>query len=144
MGMMFWLALAFVLLLSAAFLRGSVGVFAKGVENPWDNAIGYGLLTAALIAFPGRWMWQADSFLLTLAIGPMCWAVQTVTLGFFYQISYRRAFVIGAVHAAITSFVLTTLTLIAGAIAAFIMYQRIITDPWILIRLILRLIGLEV
>lgn len=142
MSWIFWSAAVLVTLISAAVLRGTVKFLARSADNGWDNAIGY-VLTSALIAyFPLKWMLFSGSWALIAAAPVVLWIAQTVTLRVFYQVNTVRAWTIGVVHTVVATSVLTTLTMIAGVIAAYIMYGRIISDPMILIRLILRLIGI--
>jgi hypothetical protein len=49
--------------------------------------------------------------------------------------------VLGVVHTLATAAVTTVLAAAAAIVAAYIMYGRIISDPLILLKIILRLIG---
>jgi ABC-type spermidine/putrescine transport system permease subunit II len=78
-----------------------------------------------------------------LAAPLVLWLGQVITLRIFYELSLGRAMLLGIVHSMLTGLISTVLALIAGAIAAYVIYGKIISDPLILLRLILRLIGIE-
>lgn len=138
-----WITFILVTLVWVLMLRGTVRVLGGGrLDNGWDNALAFGLVTA-LLAIPVRWMFQADSWLLTLLIPPFVWVSQTIALKVIYEVKPLLAVAIGIVHGLVSSFVVGTMTLTAGFIAAYIMYGKIISDPMFLVRLILRLIGIE-
>ncbi len=138
-----WITFAVVTLVWAVMLRGTVRILGGGrLDNGWDNAFAYGLVTA-LLAIPVRWMLHADSWMLTMMIPLFVWVAQTIAIKVIYEVKPLLAWAIGLVHAAVSSFVVGTLTLTAGFVAAYIMYGRIISDPMFLVRLILRLIGIE-
>jgi len=135
------IALALVTLVSLLVMRGTVGFLARGADNGWDNALTYvlasGLTWAALIHF----VMPAGLFAFALA----CVLVPVVQVGllrWIYEIRAGRALVVALVSTTVSTTIITGLTLLAGVIAAYIMYGRVIDDPMILVRIILRLIGL--
>ena len=138
-----WITFAVVTLVWVLMLRGTVRLLGGGrLDNGWDNAFAYSLVTA-LLAIPVRWMFKSDSWLLMSMIPAFVWIAQTVAIKTIYEVKPFLAWGIGIVHAGISSFVLGTMTLTAGFIAAYLMYGKIISDPMFLVRLILRLIGIE-
>ena len=138
-----WITFAVVALVWTLMLKGTVRLLGGGrLDNGWDNALAYGLVTA-LLAIPVRWMFKSDSWLLTMMIPAFVWIAQTIAIKVIYEVKPLLAWGIGIVHATLASFVVGTMTLTAGFIAAYIMYGKIISDPMFLVRLILRLIGIE-
>ncbi|MCK6544990.1 hypothetical protein L6R52_03925 [Myxococcota bacterium] len=136
-----WIAFAIVAILSTLLLRLSVRVVAKGADNGWDNALAYGVVTL-LLAFPVGWLIGAG-WIGALFAPLVVWIVQTVALRLIYEVPPLRAWALGVVHALLTTITVTSLTITAGLVAAYILYGKIISDPMFLIRLILRLIGIE-
>ena len=143
MGLAFWITLGAVAALHAGLLRLTVPVVAKKADNGWDNAFAYVVVTGLMAYFPMRWMFESDSVLLTFFALPLCWVAQTVTLKTLYETTLVRAWLLGVFHTVVSACVTTALTLIAGVIAAYIMYGKIISDPMRLVRLLLQLIGIE-
>lgn len=138
-----WITFGLITLVWVLMLRGTVRLVGAGkIDNGWDNALAYALVTG-LLAIPVRWMFTTDSWILTLLIPPFVWAAQTMALKVIYEVRALFALLIGILHAMAASFVVGTMTLTAGLIAAYIMYGKIISDPMFLVRLILRLIGIE-
>ncbi len=135
------IALALVALVSMLVMRGTVGFLARGADNGWDNAFTYVLVSgaawAALVHFVmplGLFAFVAAClFIPVLQVGALRW---------IYEIRAGRALVVAIVSTTATTTIITGLTLLAGVIAAYIMYGRVIDDPMILVRIILRLIGL--
>jgi hypothetical protein len=137
-----WITAALVAVLASLVMKLSVRVVAKSADNGWDNAIAYVLTTALVLYFPVRWMLGSGSWA-WIALAPvLIWIVQTVTLRIFYELSLGRAWALGLVHTMVTGLVTTALATVVAIVAAYIMYGRIIADPMILIRIILRLIGI--
>jgi hypothetical protein len=123
-------------------LRASVRLAGRGADNGWDNALAYLLATAALLYAArwaggelGRWWWAAAPVVVGLG--------QLFALRAIYQVRTLRAGLLAVLHGVFAGTLLTALALVAGAIAAYILYGKIISDPWFLIRLLLRLIGLD-
>jgi hypothetical protein len=138
-----WITFGLVALLWVVMLRGTVRLCGGGrLDNGWDNAFAYAVVTG-LLAIPVRWMFTSHSFILMAMIPVFVWASQTIAIKMIYEVKVLLAFAIGIVHAIAASFVVGTMTLTAGLIAAYIMYGKIISDPMFLVRLILRLIGIE-
>ena len=137
-----WITFGVIALISTVLMRTIVRFFAKKADNGWDNAIAYTLVTV-LLAVPIRWMFQSESYLLMALIPPVCWAVQTIALRMIYEVRTIHAWILGMVHAMVSTTVVGGMSLTAGVVAAYILYGKIISDPMFLIRLILRLIGIE-
>lgn len=137
-----WFAAAVVGLISTLLLRLTVRLIAKGTDNGWDNALTYGAVLVGLSIFTG---WGASTGgVFFLLITPLFWwFVQTIALRFIYEVRTLQAWLIGVVHTLLTSMAVTALGLMIAVIAAYVLYGRIISDPMFLIRLILRLIGIE-
>lgn len=113
----------------------------KALDNGWDNALAYTVATTAL-ALAVRWVIGTRSWLL-IGLSPMfLWIGQTIALKLIYEIKTKTAVLIGITHTAVTTTVLSGLTMAAGVVAAYLLYGKIISDPMFLIRLILRLIGI--
>lgn len=137
----FWIAATTVAVLWILLLRVSVRVLGKSLDNGWDNAIGYAIATG-LLAIPVHWMVGTRSWLVLLV--PLVVLVgQTLALRVIYEIHTAKAVLLGAFHFAVTSLVVGGLTIIAGAVAAYVLYGKIISDPLWLVMLVLRLIGIE-
>lgn len=135
------IALAIIALISTLALRGTVGFLARGADNGWDNALAYVLVSAAGWALLARFMvplgmWPA---LLAAAALPL---FQIGALRWIYEIRRGRAVAVAIAHTLLTTTVVTTLTLAVGVVAAYVTYGRIIQDPMMLVRIVLRLIGL--
>lgn len=136
-----WITAIVTALIWVLLLKGTVRVFAKTADNGWDNALAYGVVSI-LMFFPAKWMITSGSFVLISLAPAVVWAGQLIGLKVIYELKALHALLIGATHALVTSFVVTGLALVAGVVAAYVMYGKIIADPMILIRLVLRLIGL--
>jgi hypothetical protein len=138
-----WISFALVAIISTLLLRLTVRVLAKTADNGWDNALAYGAVNLVL-AVALNWIFHSGSYFL-IAIAPLLiWAAQTIALVVIYEMRALRAWAVGIVHALITTTVVTGLALTAAMVAAYILYGKIISDPMFLIRLILRLIGIEI
>ena len=137
-----WITLSALALIHVISLRISVRLVGRGAENAWDNALGH-LVVTGLLAVPVRWLWQAELWPAFVLVPPALAFILVVTVRFIYQVSTRRAVALSAVHFALSSFLITSTALITGAIAAYVMYGRIISDPLLLVRIVFRLIGIE-
>lgn len=141
-NLILWLALATAGLIHVLVTRATVWMIGKGADNAWDNALGYLVVTCAL-SWPIRWVWETPSWLL-IALLPALSAVALVSaVRLIYQVGAGRASAIAAIQLTVTSGALALLTLVVGIVAAYIMYGRIISDPVRLLRIVLRLIGIE-
>ncbi len=134
-------ALVVVAAIHVLTLRLSVRLVARTADNAWDNALGY-LVVTGLLWYPLSWAYQGGWWWL-LALPPLFACVLVAALSAIYQVSARRAAALGLVHAALASVVTTAVAVSAGAVAAYVIYGKIIADPRILLRLVLRLIGIE-
>jgi hypothetical protein len=139
----FWIALTTVALISTLGLKLTVRLAAPKADNGWDNAIGYVLVSGLLLYFPVRWMIGSGSWALMLLSPLVVWAVQTAALKLIYEITVFRAWLLGLAHTLLTTTVTTALALATGVVLAYILYGQIISDPVRIIRIILRLIGIE-
>ena len=138
-----WITFAVVTLVWVLMLKGTVRLLGRGrIDNGWDNALAYAMVTA-LLAIPVRWMLGSDSWILMSLVPIFVWIAQTIAIKVIYEVKPLLAWSIGMVHAVFSSFVVGTLTLTAGFVAAYILYGKIISDPMFLVRLILRLIGID-
>jgi hypothetical protein len=135
------IALAVVALISTSVLRGTVGFLARGADNGWDNALAYVALSGVAWALVARYLVPLGVFpaLLSAAVLPL---VQLGMLRWIYEIRTGRALAVGIVHTVVASTAITGITLMVGVAAAYVMYGRIVQDPMLLVRLVLRLIGL--
>lgn len=136
-----WIAATATALCWVLLLRLTIRVFGRGADNGWDNALAYAVATVVLF-FPARWMIGSRSLLLISLAPALVWAGQIVALKVIYEVKALRALMIGATHTVVTSAVVSTLALATGVVVAYVMYGKIISDPMILIRILLRLIGL--
>ena len=135
------LALALVALISAVVLRGTVGFLARGADNGWDNALAY--VVAATVGWGAVVHYVAPLGLVpTLATAAGLPVLQLGLLRWIYELRTGRALAVAITHTVIASTVVTGLTLAVGVVAAYVTYGRIIQDPMILVRLVLRLLGL--
>lgn len=142
---MTWALITTVVVVSLVWtlsLRLSVRLVAKGADNGWDNAIGYGVATL-MLWLPLDWMFRGHHWAL-LSVFPLgLWVGQTIALKWIYELKALRAWLLGMVHALLAGTLIGSLAVGAGAVAAYILYGRIVSDPWWLISLLLRLIGIE-
>lgn len=137
-----WIAAAVVTLVSALSLKLAVRVCAKGADNGWDNAVGYVLLTT-LLTVALRFIAGTGSWLL-IGLSPLLvFAVQTFALKVIYEITVLRAWVLGMFHLVVTTFVVGGITMAVGAVVAYVWYGRIIADPLIILRAVLKWLGIE-
>jgi hypothetical protein len=139
----FWASLALLALIHVLVLRGLVPIVAKGAENAWDNAFTYVLVSGLLLYFPVRWMLFGGGWLFPLLAFPLLWTGQTIALRTLYEMKTLRAWVLGILHTATSGIVTSAVVFTAGLIAAYILYGKIISDPMILLRIILKLIGID-
>ncbi len=137
-----WFILPLVLGLSAILMRICVRLFARGADNGWDNALGYVIALSVLFYFPVRWILGAHSLPLLLLIPPIVLSVQFFSLKTIYQVTWKRAAVLGTLHTFVSSLFFGTITFAIAIVAAYIMYGRIISDPMILVRIIMKLLDI--
>ena len=135
-----WIAALVTALIWIVGLRLTVRVFGRGADNGWDNALGY-LVASVALAFLARWLLLSGSVFVIALIPAVVWVGQTIALKVIYELRPVLAWWIGTVHAFFAGTIITSLAVVAGFVAAYILYGKIISDPMILVRLILRLIG---
>jgi hypothetical protein len=136
-----WITLTLVSLVSVLLMRGTVRAFGQGADNGWDNAIGYVVVTG-LLYFGIAWLAQT-SFLLAALAPLFAWIGQTLTIRFIYEVRTARAWLLGIFHAFATTVVVGAMGLAVAFVAAYVLYGKIISDPMYLLRLLLRLIGID-
>lgn len=137
-----WTTLVLAALLHVVLCRVTVRTVGKGADNGLDNAVSY-LGATVILWWPIKWVWATHSWLLVALLPVAIGVALVLSLQLIYEVGRKRALIIAGVHTAVTSAVLGALSLVAGAIAAYVMYGRIISDPRILLRIVLRLIGID-
>lgn len=120
----------------------AVRLAGKGADNAWDNALGY-LVVSTVLYWPAKWAWGTGSWLLLGALPLVAAFVHLIALEAIYQVKTKRALLIGSVQLVFATAFITGCGLLVGAAAAYLEYHRIIADPRILLRIVLRLIGIE-
>ena len=138
----FWIVAGVVALISLLTLKGSVRLVAKTADNGWDNALSYVVFTA-LLTIPLRWIAGTGSWILIGLAPVLAFTAQTIALKTIYELPPMRAWLLGMAHTLFTSVIVGSITFAAGAIAAYIWYGRIIADPLIIVRLVLKWLGIE-
>lgn len=133
---------ALVGLVYASTLRLTVRLVGKGADNGWDNAIGY-LVVTALMWVPLQHMLGTRHWLFIASAPLVLWTAQLVSLKWIYEVRALHAGLIGFVHGLISTFAIGTLTFVSGVVAVYILYGKIVSDPMIVIRFVLGLIGIE-
>lgn len=135
-----WIASALAAVIWLLTLRLSVRLMGKELDNGWDNAIGYGIvsflaLSTALSLLGGGWL---------AVLGPVIlWTVQTGALRFIYEVRTLKAILLGLLHTALFSAAAGGTAVAAGAIAIYLMYGKIISDPMVILKIILRWLGID-
>lgn len=137
-----WVAYAVAGLLHMLATRAAVRLVGKGADNAWDNAFGY-VTVAYLMTWPARWLIATKSWWLIATIPGLYGAASWLTLVAIYEVGTRRALIIGLVHGLVCTVLYSVFALAVGFVAAWIMYGRIVADPLILLRIVLRLIGID-
>jgi hypothetical protein len=137
-----WSAAATVAIVYTLTLRLSIRLMAKDADNGWDNALGYGVVTI-LMWVPLKGIFEGHHWALMSIFPLMLWLGQTFALKWIYELRTMRAWGIGLLHGIVSGTIITGLTITAGAVAAYLLYGRIVSDPMWLISLVLRLIGIE-
>lgn len=136
-----WITLALVTIVAILMMKATIPLIAKGSDNGWDNAVAYVIASGLIAAALG---WFAMQSWLFAAVAPLVgWAAQTLVLRHVYEIRMARAWAVGVVHTFFTSLVVGAVGLSVAAVAAYILYGKIISDPMFLVRLLLKLIGIE-
>jgi hypothetical protein len=136
-----WVALAFAVTVWVLTLRASVRLFAPKVENAWDNAVAYALVCGALL-WPAQWLlgqgvlgWVVLPFLIG---GTQVWLMRVI-----YQVTSAQAALLVVLHGAFAAAVYAASLFTVGAIIVYLAYGRVVSDPMLLIRLLAKLIGIE-
>ncbi len=140
--MAFWVTFGLIGVIQALLLKAMVPLLARSAENAWDNAAAYAIVSGLLVYFPVRWMVAADGWTLTVLAFAVLWAGQTAALKVLYEVQTLRAWLLGVTHAAVASVVVSAGTMVAGVVAAYVIYGKIISDPMRLVRIIFELIGI--
>ena len=135
-----WIASAVAALIWLLTLRISVRLMGKELDNGWDNALGYGIVTALVLS-------AALSMLGTgwlVVFAPiLLWATQTGALAFIYEIRLLKAVLLGILHTALFSAAAGATAIVAGAIAIYLLYGKIVSDPLVILRILLRWLGID-
>jgi hypothetical protein len=124
-------------------LRFTVRVLQPTGENGGDDALAHTLFMGAMY-WPVRWLLQQDPWLATLGIPVLIALAHTNSVRVIYRTDWRRSLAISSLHAALTTLMVGGLAVTTAIVAAYIMYGRIVRDPMLLIRALLRLIGIEI
>ncbi len=135
-----WLAAALAAIIWLVTLRMSVRLVGKDLDNGWDNAIGYGIVTVLILSAALSMLglgWLA-------LFGPLVLLVaQTGALSFIYEVRPLKACLLGLLHTLLFSAVATLTTIVGGAIAIYLLYGKIVSDPLVILRIILRWLGID-
>lgn len=137
-----WAAYAVAGLLHMLATRAAVRLVGRGADNAWDNAFGY-VTVAYFLTWPARWLIATKSLWAIALIPGLYGVISLFVLAVIYEVSTRRAVIIGLVHGIFCSLFYSVFGLLVGFVAAWIMYGRIVADPLILLRIVLRLIGID-
>ncbi len=143
MTLAFWIAVAVMALVSVLTLRGTVAVIAKRADNGWDNAITYVLVTGLVLFFPCRWMVGSGAWIWMVLAPVVCWVVQVIAVRWIYELNPLHSWMVAVTHTVFSTVANVSVAIGAGVVAAYILYGQIISDPVRIIRIILRLIGIE-
>ncbi len=121
-------------------LRASVRLVSRELDNGWDNALGYGVVSALVVSMALSLLgagWLAIFIPVVVAIA------QTVALGLIYEVRPFRAVLLGLVHTALFTTASLVTAMISTVVAIYLLYGKIITDPWVILRIILRWLGYD-
>lgn len=134
-------------LLASASIWASLLTFSAAVLKPhgdhgWDDALAQTLCMGALY-WPLSWLFREDPWLLLTAGPLLIAAAHAVSIKIIYQTTAARAAMLALFHGALSGLVLGGLAVLVAGITAYVWYGRIISDPMILVRVLLRLIGIE-
>ena len=135
-----WIVAGAAALIWLTTLRISVRLMSRDLDNGWDNAIGYGIVTAlvmsaALSLLGFGWLALFGPLILVIA--------QTGALAFIYEVRPVKAFLLGVLHTALFSAATAATTIIGGGIAIYLLYGKIVSDPLVILRILLRWLGIE-
>jgi hypothetical protein len=136
-----WISLAVVTLVSILAMKGTVRLAAGKVDNGWDNAVAY-VIASGVVVVGCAWVASMGWFFAFL-VPLLAWTAQTIAIKQIYQVRLARAWLIGTLHTFVTSTIVGAIGLSIAFVAAYILYGKIISDPMFLIRLLLKLIGIE-
>ena len=135
-----WIVTAAAALIWLVTLRASVRLMGKELDNGWDNAIGYAIVSvlvfSAAVSLLGMgWLAVLSPFVV--------WFSQVGALAFIYEIRPLKAFLLGTLHTALFSATAAATTIVAGAVAIYLLYGKIVADPLVILRIILRWLGID-
>jgi hypothetical protein len=136
-----WITLAVVTVIATLMMKLSVRLVAKKADNGWDNAVAY-VIASGVITALCAWL-ATTSWMIAFFAPLLLWTGQTIAAKHIYELRMARAWLVGMVHALITTTVTGALGLSVAFVAAYILYGKIISDPMFLIRLLLKLIGID-
>lgn len=122
--------------------RSAVRLACPKADNAFDNALGY-LAVSTFVYWPIKWVWSAQLWWLLIIGGPpLVISVHLLALETIYQVSRKRAALLGLVQSVLLAISLVVVGVVLAAVVAYILYGKIISDPIWLLKLLLRLIGI--
>lgn len=136
-----WIALGYVATVWVLTLRAGVRWFAPRVDNAWDNAIAYALVCGAL-AWPARWLIEHGVWG-WVGLPVLVGGAQILLMRVIYQVKAPHAALLVVAHGALAALVYGLSLFTVGAVIVYLAYGRIVADPMILIRLLAKLIGID-
>lgn len=137
-----WILAVVASLIHLGSTRVAVRLLGRGADNAWDNALGY-LAVSVLSFWPTKWAIGSRSLLLVAALPLVLSLLHLFALQVIYEVKKGRALAIGCAQAALSGALTTLAAFGIGVAAAYIVYGRIVSDPLVLLRLVLRLIGID-
>ncbi|MEL7368842.1 MAG: hypothetical protein AAFN74_08030 [Myxococcota bacterium] len=135
-----WIATALIALIWLLTLRVSVRLIDRNIDNGWDNAIGYAMVSALTLS--AAWSLLGSGWFIIVAPF-LLWAVQTGAVMFIYEVRPLTALGLGLLHTALFGTAAMASTVVAGAIAIYLLYGKIVSDPLVILRIILRWLGFD-
>ena len=135
-----WIVAGAATLIWLLTLRLSVRLVDKALDNGWDNALGYGIVSALTLSISLSLVgtgWGAAIVPLVLL------TAQVGALTFIYEIRLLKACLLSFVHAALFAGTSAFVAVVGGAVAIYLLYGKIVSDPLIIIRAILRWLGID-
>lgn len=136
-----WISLALITLVSVLAMKGTVRLAAGKTDNGWDNAVAYVIVTGLVVV--GCGFIAAQGWFFAMLVPLLAWTAQTIAIRHIYEVKLARAWLVGVLHALITSTIVGAIGLSVAFVAAYILYGKIISDPMFLVRLLLKLIGID-
>ena len=135
-----WIVAAAAALIWLMTLRVSVRLVSRELDNGWDNAIGYGFVTMLALSVALSMLGMGW---LALLAPLLLWITQLAALAFIYEVKPIKAFLLSLLHTVLFTAAAGTTAVVAGAIAIYLLYGKVISDPLVILRFILRWLGVE-